>query len=45
MAFASPAPQPGMSPGDWCQPVCKGFGRLLLSFQSMAIYPFGAAAK
>ena len=45
MAFASPGPEPGMSPGDWCRPACEGFGRLRLSFQSLAIYPFGAAAK
>ena len=34
-----------MSPGDWCRPVCKGFGCLRLSFQSLAIYLFGTAAK
>jgi len=45
VAFAARGPELGMSAGDWCQPVCKGFGRLRLSFQSMAIYPSGVAAK
>ena len=45
VAFAARGPELGMTAGDWCRPVCKGFGRLRLSVQSMAIYPSGAAAK